>query len=107
MQPFRKMIAATIIATTSSGSAPGGHAPVASFSVSDPNPIVGEVIGFESTSPYAPTSWSWTLNGVPYSTQAGFGYYATSVGYITVALTVSNQFGSDSSSQQIYVATNR
>ena len=99
------MNTALIFATTTSGT-PSGSAPVANFSISDTQPLVGQIIYFTDMSTNTPTSWQWTVNGSIFSTQQNPVYYCNAVGYLTFQLTATNQFGSASTSQQIFVAPN-
>lgn len=99
------MIAAIIVAQTNSGPGPGGLAPVASFIFSDYAPVVGTVVTCEDTSTNSPTSWQWLFNGEPVSTSPIFDQYLSDPGWQSFTLTVTNAFGSDSNTQQLYVSS--
>lgn len=96
------MIAACIVIATVSGTNPG-LAPVASFTISNDAPTIGETIQLTDTSINDPTSWAWNINDSPYSNEQNPSFYCDSSGFFTFTLTASNQFGSDSASQQIFV----
>lgn len=98
------MIAAMIVAQTSSGSGPSGLAPVADFIFSDNAPSVGTVVTCEDTSTNSPTSWQWLFNGDLVSTAQYFDQYLGNPGWQTFTLTATNAFGSDTKSQQLYVS---
>lgn len=96
------MIAACIVIATVAGTNPG-LAPVTSFDFSNSTPVVGETIQLFDTSIHEPTAWAWQVNGAPYSNEQNPSFYCDSSGFVTFMLTASNQFGSNSHSDQIYV----
>jgi gliding motility-associated-like protein len=82
---------------------PSPTIPVSSFSTSGTTICLGQSTTFTSTSTGAPTSYSWNFgNSSSSNTQNPVNLY-TSAGIYTATLTVSNSFGTNSSSQTITV----
>lgn len=96
------MNTALIFASSVAGTNPG-NAPVANFSVSDNNPPIGETLQFTDQSTNKPTSWQWLVNGVTFSTSQNPTFYCSSVGFLSFLLIATNQFGTGTHTQQIYV----
>lgn len=93
------MIAATIFKTgTLSGGGPAPGAPVASFTVSATNVYAGSQVFFTDTSTGVPTSWNWQINGSTFSTAQNTIFTPPTPGVYVVILTVSNSFGSNTTS---------
>jgi PKD repeat protein len=86
------------------GIPPSSMIPVASFTTDDPNPEVGDTMDFFDTSTNNPTSWTWTLNGSLFSNdQNPTGLYVNAQNPpLVMELTVSNAFGSSSTSTTYY-----
>ena len=81
-----------------------GALPVASFTISNATPSVGQTVTFTDTSTGTPTSWSWAVSGGAFSFVNGTSatsqnpqiqFNDSSTSY-TVNLTASNADGSDS-----------
>ena len=98
------MIAACVVIPSLSGTNPG-LAPVALFTVSDLNPLVGETIQFFDESSNDPTSWSWDIDGSVFSQDQNPTYYCDREGYFSFRLTASNQYGSSQYLVYIQVTT--
>ena len=79
--------------------------PVAAFTVNPASAVAGEVLSFAATSTGAPTSWSWNFgDGSGAATQNPAHVYSAA-GTYAVVLTVGNQTGQGSTTQQIVVAS--
>lgn len=90
----------------SSGAVGGGgdtpsNPPVANFTVSDLNPMIGETIQFTDTSTNNPTNWSWFINNALFSNSQNPSYYCGTEGFPVFKLTASNTAGSSSWSQAV------
>jgi len=70
-------------------------APVALFSNNQTNVAIGESISFTDTSVGVPTSWSWTFGDGSTSTSQNPTHSYSSAGTYTVALTATNDGGSE------------
>jgi hypothetical protein len=83
---------------------PSPSAPVAAFSFSPTNPVVGQTVSFTDSSTGTPTSWSWTFgDGTTSTTRNPTKAYSAS-GTYTVTLTASNAAGSNSVSHAVPVS---
>ncbi len=69
--------------------------PVASYSWSPPTPMVGITILFSDTSTGEPTSWAWDFGDGATSVVQNPSHIFTSEGSFDVALTATNEAGSD------------
>jgi len=88
--------------------------PVASFTISDATPNVGQIVTFNDTSTQTPTSWSWAISPSTYVFEGGtsatsqnpqIAFLDESENY-TVNLTATNASGSDSTSFTNNVVSN-
>lgn len=91
-----------------------GAAPVASFTISDATPNVGQIVTFTDTSTNTPTSWSWAISPSTYVFEGGtsatsqnpqVAFLDESTNY-TVNLTATNAGGSDSTAFTNNVVSN-
>jgi|GEM_PF-1611529 len=80
-----------------------GQAPVASFSWSPAQPVVGEPVQLTDTSTGQPTSWSWAFGDGSSSQQRNPVHTFAAPGSYQVTLTVSNAFGSDQTTHVVTV----
>lgn len=80
--------------------------PIANFDYSPRDPIMGQVVQFTDTSLQSPTSWSWTRNGIVFSTEQNPSLYFSLPGIYTIVLTATNSFGSSTSTSNVLVETN-
>lgn len=89
-------------------------APVASFTISDATPNVGQIVTFTDTSTNTPTSWSWAISPSTYVFEGGtsatsqnpqIAFLDESTNY-TVNLTATNTYGSDSTAFTNNVVSN-
>ena len=89
-------------------------APVASFTISDATPNVGQIVTFTDTSTNTPTSWSWAISPSTYVFEGGtsatsqnpqVAFLDESTNY-TVNLTATNAGGSDSTAFTNNVVSN-
>jgi agmatine deiminase len=81
-------------------------APIAQFSASSTNIVIGESISFTDLSENNPTSWTWTFTGASPSTsteQFPSGITYNTDGTYQVSLTVSNGEGSDTETKSAYI----
>ena len=88
--------------------------PVASFTISDATPNVGQIVTFTDTSTETPTSWSWAISPSTYVFEGGtsatsqnpqVAFLDESTNY-TVNLTATNASGSDSTTFTNNVVSN-
>ncbi len=79
-------------------------APVATFSYSPAAPIAGEVVQFTDTSSGGPTSWAWDFGDGSSSTDRNPGHAFAAAGGYEVALTATNDSGSDTVTATLSVA---
>lgn len=88
--------------------------PVASFTISDATPNVGQIVTFTDTSTETPTSWSWAISPSTYVFEGGtsatsqnpqVAFLDESTNY-TVNLTATNANGSDSTAFTNNVVSN-
>lgn len=87
-----------VIKQVSGGS--GGSAPVADFTVDNFNPNVGDTIQLTDESTNAPTSRAWYVNDVLFSNDQNPTYYCNTPGFLHFVLTVTNSYGSNTSTTQ-------
>ena len=80
---------ATFVSSTGTGSAP-----VAGFTYSPANPLVGQVVSFADTSTGSPTSWYWNFGDGASSGSQNPTHAFSPVGTYGVTLTASNAGGS-------------
>jgi PKD repeat protein/photosystem II stability/assembly factor-like uncharacterized protein len=83
----------------------GNSAPLANLLADKTDPVVGDTVFFSDISAGSPTSWNWSFpGGNPLSStiQNPFVIYS-SEGVYDVSLTVTNAFGSDSTTKTAYV----
>lgn len=91
--------------TQLSGMNCGSNPPVANFTADQTTVVVGSQVNFTDLSTNAPTSWSWSFNGgtpTSSSTQNPSVTYNT-LGDYDVSLTVSNAYGSDTETKNLYI----
>lgn len=83
-------------------------APVANFTTSSANVIVGQSVNFSDASTNSPTSWSWTFTGgTPSSSNLqNPSIIYNSTGTYTVSLTATNSAGSDVETKIAYITVN-
>ena len=102
----------TLTATNAAGSSAAPHdvtvtlagsSPVASFTFSPANPKPGQPVTFTDTSSGTPTSWSWAFGDIGAANTATTMHTFATAGTFTVALVVTNGFGSDSTSKPVRV----
>ena len=79
--------------------------PVASFTANNTTVCAGQTVAFTSTSTGAPTSYSWTFTGGTPATSTAQNPTITysTAGTYTVALTVTNANGNNTSTQTSYI----
>jgi PKD repeat protein len=81
-----------------------GVAPTAEIFYTPGIPFQGTTVSFASIGPgTAPLTYSWTFGAQQVSTQAGFSYYFSGFGNVVVGLTVTNQYGSNTATETIYI----
>lgn len=97
------MIVGSVATMTGGVSPPTSPPPVAAFSYLPVDPNAGEPTYFQDLSTNNPASWSWTVNGVEFSTQQNPSYYFNVPANYTIALTATNAFGSNTQTQSVFV----
>ena len=85
--------------------------PVADFTFSASNPIIGQSVNINDASLNNPSVWQWTISPSTYSyingttnTDQNIELIFNDIGTYTINLNVSNAFGSDYSTKFIYVS---
>ena len=78
--------------------------PVASFSYTPENPLVGESVRFTDTSTGPPTSWQWTFGDGNSSSTRNPSHVYTAAGTYRATLTARNATGEDSESKPVTVS---
>ena len=79
--------------------------PDASFTANVTSGYIPFYVSFTDTSSGSPTTWNWLINGASVGSSSTLLYDFTTVGTYNVTLVVSNDAGSDSSSQIIQAST--
>ena len=100
---------ATFIFTVTDGNSGGGsNPPIAEFTASETNVCIGSSIDFTDNSTNTPTSWSWVITGNESlsSTEQNPSFTFSTAGVYEVALTASNNDGSDSELKVDYITVN-
>ncbi len=84
--------------------------PVADFSASTVNPVIGETVTFTDLSANFPTSWSWSFSPSSVTYVGGTGASSqnpqvqfSALGFYTVTLTAMNTYGSDTKVKTNYI----
>lgn len=91
------------VATMTGGISPPSNPPVADFDYTPTDPDSGSPVQFYDLSTKSPTSWSWKVNDVEFSTQQNPSYYFNNPGSYTVKLTATNSFGSSDHIETVFV----
>ncbi len=86
---------------------PPGDAPVASFTASPTSGTVPLTVSFTDTSTRNPTSWAWEFGDGETATAQNPSHTYTTAGTYTARLTVTNEAGSDTSTQDDHRRTCR
>ena len=81
--------------------------PVARFKLSPSSPTVNQPVSFADTSAGAPSSWLWNFGDQGTATDQSPGHTYSTAGSFTVRLTVSNVYGTDSTTRVVTVAQNQ
>jgi PKD repeat protein len=98
------MIAAVIMMVGNPTGGGGGSAPTASFTWVPQPAKQGTLISFINTSSGSdPKTFSWTIAGNQFSTQENPTYYPSNFGTLVVGLTATNQYGSNTTSNNVGV----
>jgi PKD repeat protein len=79
-------------------------APVAAFTFTPSSPVRGQAVVFTDISTGSPTSWSWTFGDGVTSALQNPSHVYSAAGTLTVTLTASNAFGSNSVSKTLTVS---
>lgn len=104
----------TLVATNATGTstasktitvAAAGSPPLANFTFSPASPAAGQPVTFTDTSSGAPTAWSWAFGDSGTASTSTVPHTFAAAGTYTVALTVSNNYGSNSTSKQVLVGS--
>lgn len=95
------------VANMAAGPAPTPTPPIANFDWTPRDPIAGEIVQFQDTSLQEPTSWSWTRNGIVFSTERNPTLYFSLPGIYTIQLTATNFFGSNTATGNVTVERDR
>ncbi|WP_162919949.1 VPS10 domain-containing protein [Hanstruepera ponticola] len=89
---------------------PGNVAPIACFEASTTDGCVGNEFTLTDNSDYSPTSWSWTITPNTFSyinstsaTSQNPEVTFNNAGAYTIALTVTNTYGSDTETKTAYI----
>ncbi len=90
-------------AAVAGGGTPVENPPVAAFAGSPTSGNYPLVVAFSDQSTNTPTSWSWTFGDGGTSTLQNPDHTYAAVGVYTVALTVTNAYGSDSVTRTDYI----
>ena len=89
-----KGLSALVVSVLAFGLFSSAAAPTASFTISPPNPVVGQLVQFADTSTGSPTSWSWNFgDGSPVSTQQNPTHVYGGPGPFNVTLMAANADG--------------
>jgi PKD repeat protein len=83
---------------------PAGVAPTASFSWSPASPLPGQTVQFTDTSTGGPTAWSWDFGDGTFSAAQNPAKVYGGAATLTVRLTVTNAFGSGTTTRQVTIA---
>ncbi len=81
----------------------GNPAPVANFSGAPTSGLYPLAVTFTDSSTNIPTAWSWTFGDSTTSTVQNPSHTYTAAGSFTVALTATNQYGSNTKTQTNYI----
>lgn len=89
------------------GALPGlvsaGVPPIADFTANETSVCLNEVIQFNDTSIYSPTSWFWLFGDSQDSHDQNPTHYYDVTGSFTVSLNATNAFGSDIQEEKAYI----
>lgn len=97
-----KGLAALAVSVLAFGLFSSAAAPIASFTMSPPNPVVGQLVQFADTSTGSPTFWSWNFgDGSPVSTQQNPTHVYGGPGPFNVTLIAANADGTSAPKLQV------
>lgn len=99
-----KGLSALVVSVLALGLFSSAAVPTASFTMSPPNPVMGQPVQFADTSTGSPTSWSWNFGDGQSSTLQNPAHAFAGPGSFNVTVTAFNASGSTQQTQPVIVS---